>query len=107
MAKKIEEKVVEKVEQDEVTTVTLMPNWENTATWLMVCRQILTQKVRTPSSSALFNKVDKEPKDKVKFALIYSFAEEQIKIHEKRIETLKSISEIARYETSICMKRDD
>lgn len=102
-----EVKNVENVEHVEEGRISLMPNWENTHTWLLLCRQILSQRVKTPTATALLKKVDKAETEKEKFCLMYSFADEQIKFYEKRIETLKSVSEIANYETSICMKRDD
>jgi len=97
---------VENTPVEESKTISLMPNWENTKTWLMLCKQMLSQRDKKESLTSLFRKVDNAPTEAEKFLILANAADEQIKKIEKKLETLKSISEIARYENALCLKRD-
>jgi len=97
---------VENAPVEENKTISLMPNWENTKTWLMLCKQMLSQRDKKESLTSLFRKVDNAATEAEKFLILANAADEQIKKIEKKLETLKSISEIARYENALCLKRD-
>lgn len=93
-------------EEHAIKEISLMPNWENTATWLHICSQIVMQKGKSPSPSALLKKVDNAKMDSEKFKLLDTFAVSEVMRLNKRIESLTSVAEIARYEISICLKKE-
>lgn len=108
MAKKAEvkESNVENVEQNNVEYVNLTPNWENTKTWLFMCRNVLGQRFKTDSASRMFQHVDNAKSNSEMFKIYGDFAQKQIDFLNKRIETLKSIVEVARYEEQLCLKKE-
>lgn len=108
MATKAKAEEVEKTteQKTKVTNVNIMPNWENTNNWLMVCKNIVGQRFRTPSASSLIKKVDNTKSNAEKFALIAKFTDEQIDFLKKRMDSLKSISEVAHYEEELCKKKE-
>lgn len=90
---------VENIEKKNEEYVSILPNWENTKTWLMVCTQGIEGYEKQHKVSNLLNKVNKEKSEKEKFALISEYCKLKKEFYE-------SIHEVAFYETSICMKKE-
>ena len=91
-----------KEEMVETGRISIMPNWENTKSWLMVCKQMITKK----GTGRILANIEKANKDSEKFGIIAEYAERQIAAAEKEIENLKSVLEIAKYEKVICEKKE-
>ena len=110
MAKKTESPEVKQVENVEdkkvdveIGEVNIMPNWENTPTWLHVCSQlaIALNKKKGESVTVLLKNIDKTKTDIEKFSMYSLYADKRMKQLDEMKESFKSMKEIADYQVHL------